>query len=169
MAKYYYLKASLPYIEFGKEPPITAEEFISECSKWLDGKALQILINTRLNNYEFGKDETLVSKEWKEFDTDLRKEIAPARVKGQGSGERLTARVKRILAQENPLEAEKESERIRWEYLEDKEILCEFDLNDLIIYFLKLQIAARLHSFNKDEGEGLFYKLCEVGNEQTKG
>ena len=53
-------------------------------------------------------------------------------------------------------------ERIRWDFLEGKTAENMFDINWLVLYFLKLQIAERLTTFDKDKGESFFYELCEV-------
>ena len=50
MNKYYYLVAALPHLAFGKTPPITREEFLSECRKWLDPAAFGMLASVDINN-----------------------------------------------------------------------------------------------------------------------
>ena len=55
---------------------------------------------------------------------------------------------------------------MRWDYLADKELSFLFDINSLILYFLKLQILERIDSFDKDKGERFFYNICEVNYEQ---
>jgi len=169
MTEYYYLKASLPYLRLEKVPPITSRDFLDECLKWVSPKDLEKIENAKFGNQNIEENEAEASLNWKRFDTELKTGIALARKKAKIFGKKIRKMVKEIINQETPLDSEKEIERIRWEYLEDKEALYEFDINALIIYFLKLQIIERLTSFDKEEGENFFYKLCEVKYEQTKG
>ncbi|MFH1837028.1 MAG: DUF2764 family protein [Candidatus Omnitrophota bacterium] len=160
MREYYYLKASLPYLTFNKAPLMSGEDFLTEGRKWMDPKDLKMLERTKLEDHVIRDDETRVSFDWKIFNSEFKKEIAAARKKVPGKIP--SKRVKRIMKQETPLDSEIMIEKIRWDHLEDKELLFGFDINALIIYFLKLQIAERLASFDKDKGENIFYKSCEV-------
>ena len=53
-------------------------------------------------------------------------------------------------------------ERIRWNFLDSLESGNFFDLNFLVIYFLKIQILERLQSFDKEKGKKVFEAMCEV-------
>jgi len=64
----------------------------------------------------------------------------------------------------NPLEIEKRLMRAQWDFLEEQEIGHFFDLDFLIIYYLKLQILERMFSFNKEKGQQNLeaYSLVEL-------
>ncbi|MGD2278979.1 MAG: DUF2764 family protein [Candidatus Omnitrophota bacterium] len=161
--KYYYLVASLPYLKFSGEPPISKEDFFQECGKWLAPEDMSALISADRHRYEERPEDPEASKTWKKFDTELRKELARIRAARKTSASYKTGdSLKSVMDQENPLLMEKKLERIRWDFLEDKEPSYMFDVNRLVIYFLKLKILERLDSFNKDKGEAFFYSLCEV-------
>ncbi|MBU1084223.1 MAG: DUF2764 family protein [Candidatus Omnitrophota bacterium] len=167
MAKYYYLKSTLPYLRFGKAPAVKVRSFLEECAKWMNSADMEAILGATLGDNDLREKEQKASLDWKKFDIALRREIAD--IRKDKRAEQGTKRAKYIIGQETPLDAEIAFEKNRWDHLEDREALYEFDINDLIIYFLKLQIAERLASFDKDEGEGVFYKLCEVKNGQTEG
>jgi len=161
--KYYYLVSSLPYLDFEKPLPITKETFLNESEKWLTQEDLKRLSEANIHELTiFPKDlETL--KLWKTFDNELRKEIATIRKRSLSQEEKESQPgFREIFGQANPLLMERSLERKRWDFLNGIEIDYHFDINILIIYFLKLQIIERLASFDKKKGMEIFENLCEV-------
>ncbi len=160
--KYYYLVASLPYLKFQKHPLISKEAFLDECAKWLSEKDKALLESV---DFRKEKKETneLIGK-WDEFDKGLKREIARFReAKKSGMPEKsLSDTARSIMAEENPFLVEERFEKTRWDFLLNEELKYSFDINTLIIYFLKLEIMERLSEFNKEKGEEKFYKYCEV-------
>jgi len=162
--KYYYLIASLPYLEMEAEMEISEDAFLYDCRKWLTEADLETL-NSAATSYNEPKenDNSLIVR-WKEFDGELKKELAAIReVKKNGASEKSGQETAReIIEQETPLLMEQEFEKSRWRFLDNEEAKYDFDINSLVIYYLKLQILERLDSFDKEKGEERFYKLCEV-------
>ena len=156
-------------MRFGGEPPVSSEEFIAECGKWLDEKDMKtVLAATR--RAEYGAKDGTVLAEWQNFDRALRHELALIRAaKKKGEDRRGTDITKSVLEQETPLLMERELERIRWSFLEEKSRVHFFDINRLVLYFVQLQIMERMAAFDKDRGESYFYKLCEVDYEEAIG
>jgi len=101
--------------------------------------------------------------QWRKIDSSLRDDLNQARQIAQNApGEKLPVSMMSIFAQETPLLMEKEFARKQWGILDELELRHYFDLNVLIIYFLKLQILERFAAFNKDEGMKVFNSVCEV-------
>jgi hypothetical protein len=168
MNEYYYLIASLPYLQFGQEAPVSKDDFIKECRKWLSPGDMRALLSADLRCYDIRPGDTAVLREWKTFDMEEREEIARVRAaKKKTEGVKVPERLKNIFDKETPLLSEMELERIRWRFLEDKSERHYFDLDALLLYFLKLQIQERLDRFDKDKGEKFFYETCEVSYEQA--
>lgn len=160
--KYYYLPASLPYLVFERKMPISVSDFISECEKWLSGKELRLIKNANFNNTEINPDDPGIVKEWKRFNRELREELAKARhEKKVHAKEPVVTRLMDIFSEKNPLLMEIKYEKIRWDFIEEREFLYRFDLNWLILYLFKLQILERLTTFNKEKGIENFERLCE--------
>ena len=61
----------------------------------------------------------------------------------------------------SPLSAEHTQNRARWSFLDDLETGHHFDMEKLVVYFLKLQILDRKDLFNKERGTEKFEKLIE--------
>ncbi|RKY42143.1 MAG: hypothetical protein DRP85_03780 [Candidatus Makaraimicrobium thalassicum] len=170
MNKYYYLVASLPYLGFGDSPPVDRDMFISECKKWLSPADMETLLAAEMWRFEIAEEEIDLLREWKSFDSGLREELARVRAsRKRAGGYKVPERLKEIMGLETPLLMEEKLERFRWDFLEEKGASYHFDVNWLVVYFLKLQILERLGVFDKDKGEGIFYKLCEVNYEQAIG
>ncbi len=169
-SKYYYLVSTLPYLKFGQEATVSGAWFLSECEKWLPPAEFELVRSAGLEYSERGAGDAEVLGAWREFSAGLKKELALARADKKGAEDRkISDRLRPVMEQENPLAMEKAFERIRWAFLDEQEAKYFFDLNFLILYFLKVQILERLALFNKDKGESYFYELCEVNYEQAIG
>jgi len=167
MAEYYYLVSTLTYLKFGEEPPLGSKKFLAECARWLSAGDMKILSRASRGGLEARAQDAPVLAEWKSFDGRLRGELAGVRAaRGKEETYKASGAVKAILSQENPLLAETEFEKARWDFLEDMAARYFFDINALIVYFLKLQILERLARFDKDAGEKFFYHYCEVDYEK---
>jgi len=161
--KYYYLVASLPRLEFGEHSPISKATFLAECEKWLSPTDLDNIKAIDINNLEITAEDNALVKEWKAFDAGFRTEIKGVReARRRSSGEKISASLKIIFNESTPLLKEKKILEKRWEFLEEGEFGYHFDINVLVLYFLKLQILERLEMFDKEKGKEVFEKLCEV-------
>ena len=137
-----------------------------ECGKWLSKKDLDTLSHINIGDFIAQPDDILIVKIWKEFDFGLRKELALARNNIKNNRhEKPAPLAKIILEQAHPLLMEQELERIRWAFLDSLEAGNFFDINFLIVYFLKIQILERLRMFNKEKGKKAFESMCEAAYE----
>ena len=163
MTKYYYLLASLPYLSRAASPLLSIEDFMAECNKWLMPEDMDILLSVGSDGDNVWVADTELVREWKEFDLGLRKELAEFRLSRKaGESGKVGEQNRGITEGADPLLMEKRFEKTRWDFLDDKWARYYFDVNALVIYFLKLKILTRLAGFDKDKGENIFYKLCEV-------
>jgi len=161
--KYYYLVSSLPYLKLGQENLVSSEVFLPECKKWLSKKDIEVLSGASLGDFTVTLEDGPVLRAWKEFDFALRTELASARrVIKHGSNEKPGLMAKRALDEATPLLMEQALARIRWSRLDELEAGNFFDVNFLVLYFLKLQIIERLKLFDKANGEKMFQGVCEV-------
>ncbi len=159
--KYYYLVSSLPYLEFGKPSLLTREEFLSESRKWLSPPDFFMLSRLDIDEFDLETKDSDLVKEWKSFDLEFRKELAGIRKERKKS--LLEGKpAKEILEEPDPLLLEIKIQKKRWEFLEEDEYKYHFDMNALILYFLKLQILEKLAIFEKEKGKEVFENLCEV-------
>ncbi len=161
--KYYYLVAFLAYLEFEKTPPITKSEFLSECRKWLDAGDFKKLAEVNINNIETNPEDPAIIKEWKSFDLTLRKDLGEIReMRKKSLHETIPIWLMDVFEEPTPLLMERKLEKKRWDFIEEKEFGYHFDINTLLLYFLKLQILERLAAFEKEKGKARFERLSEI-------
>ena len=116
-----------------------------------------------INHTHIRKSDHSVLKTYKEFENALRSELAEFRqAQKEGHGFKSTMFPETLTKENNPLQAEKELMRIRWEYIEELKTGHHFDFGFLVLYYLELQILARIEAFDKDEGMEKFKQYTEV-------
>jgi hypothetical protein len=161
--KYYYLITALPYLGFDRPLPLTREAFLAECAKWLSQGDLRTVTAVDREAYDAKEGDPAVIREWKEFDRYLRGGLAGVReARRSDSRESIPFFFKEIFEERTPLLMERAIEKKRWAFLDEKEAGYHFDINFLILYYLKLQVLERLGSFDAAAGRERFDKLCEV-------
>ena len=161
--KYYYLISSLPYLDLNKSVPIDRESFLGECAKWLAPEEYDRLLKTGTDNFDVESGDFAVVKDWKDFDRGLREEMAAVRTEKKASGgAKIPAYLKDVFDEETPLLMETRIQKNRWGFIEEQAVMYDFDINEVAIYFLKLQVLERLAVFDKEKGEESFKELCEV-------
>lgn len=161
--KYYYLVASLPYLKFEDGPPLSIGAFFQGCEKWLSDTDLRSLQTLDIEDFTMQPCDSLIVREWKSFDRQLRQGFAQIRdAKKEGRQEKHPVIVQDIMAEQDPLLMEKALARKRWEFIDESELGLHFDLNILQLYYLKLQLLKRLAIFEAEKGKAVFESLCEV-------
>ena len=169
MSKYYYLVASLPYLQLEEDLAFTEKAFLEECGKWVREKEYEEIVSAELSDIKIRPCDEAFLRKWKIFDKKLRGEFTEFRkARKEEKAIKPAERIRHIVEMENPLVMEKAIARIRWEFLEQEEAGKFFEKDTLVVYYLKLQILHRLAVFEKDEGEKTFYHLCEVKYENGK-
>jgi len=159
MDKYYYFVSQLPFLTFGEESYIDRKRFLDEAGKWLSDKDFSMISGVSLNNFypEDGDNEVLAK--YKNFEMALREEIASFR-KNESRARATSLNLN--LNEGTPLEIERALLHLRWEFIESLEEGHFFDLEILILHFLKIQVLERLLTFDREKGIAVFDKLCEV-------
>ena len=170
MDKYYYFAAQLPLLKFTEKSYVDEEYFLTEAKKWLKDKDLLILSQVNINFFQPRNEDNKVLRDYKDFERALRQRIASFRTpegaalaKGKTSPELILGEGFDLSLNENtPLEIEVALLRLRWQFIENLEGGHSFDLEALILYFLKLQIQKRLLTFDKEKGTAVFDELSAV-------
>ncbi len=162
MDKYYYFVAQLPFLTFNEPSSIDKEQFLAEAKKWLSNKDFSILSPVSINDFYSQDQDPVVLKTYKDFELTLREALASLRKLNTNQELKLSVDLSLNLAEGNPLEVEVKLLSLRWQFIENLESGHIFDLEALILYFLKLQILKRLFTFNKEAGTAVFDKLSEV-------
>jgi len=158
MDKYYYFVSQLSFLTFGQESYIDREHFLDEAKKWLSDKDFSMISGVSLNDFYSRDGDNEVLAEYKNFERALREEIASFRKNESRVGTSFNLN----LSEGTPLEIERTLLGLRWKFIESLEAGHFFDLEILILHFLKIQVLERLLTFDKGKGTVVFDKLCEV-------
>jgi len=158
MDKYYYFVSQLPFLTFGQESYIDRELFLDQAKMWLSDKDFSSVSGVSLNDFYPRDGDNEVLAKYKNFERTLREEIASFRKNESQTGTSFNLN----LSQGTPLEIERRLLNLRWEFIESLEEGHFFDLEILVLHFLKIQLLERLLTFDREKGTAVFDKLCEV-------
>jgi len=131
---------------------------LDEAGKWLPEKDFLIISRVSLNDFYPRDEDNEILAKYKNFERTLREEIASFRRNENRGG----TSVNLNLNQGTPLEIERRLLGLRWEFIESLEGGHFFDLEILILHFLKIQVLERLLTFDNERGTVVFDKLCEI-------
>lgn len=177
MGTYYYAVAALPMLSLSEKPLITSEDFINFCREQLSDKDFILLKKARINNFEVGPGNSILSN-WQKWEIALRNELVKFRAgeKQQDPQEFMRDSeevigqqelAKAVFASDTPLDTERKLYEARWMYLEELGTNIFFTLESLIVYFLKLQLLEILYIFDPDTGEENFNTLYNLIREKA--
>ncbi len=180
MNQYYYTVASLPGLKLEEPPFLSRAEFLAVCEIELSAEDLRyvseaaILLEERADD----TDETThygVLGAWNKTVREFQRQAALLRAQALGwEADRLPRpdvtdpsipeRLRQILNEDNPLKIENALLRWLWQTADSLETGHHFDREKLVVYHLKLQIAARRARINDSEagGEAFDHQYNEV-------
>ena len=174
---YCFTVASLPSLSFTEPPPLSSEDFLSKCEIELSLSDHHVLKLASLLPKRSQKTIPQVLKKWYEWEQNIRNELvrlragkmgkdARAYIRGESSEYSALFLAHEIFNADSPLSAQDMLDHARWKYLEELELGHYFDLEKLIIYYLKLQILEQRSLFNKEEGQKRVEELLEQVKEK---
>ncbi len=170
MKRYWYFVSTLTSFPFGTPPPVSVEEFDVLCSRFIEKSDLGLLAcaeEARKGEYSRKMKKSAFLKAYFEFERGMRNALVGLRAKavkmdaaqwtkpGNISPEALRA-AQAVQAAADPLQAELTLEHERWKTVERLTAFSFFEMDSVLAYKMKLLIATRCVSFDKDRGmEGL--------------
>ena len=145
--------AQLPALVFDREPEMDVPAFLEEAQKWLRRHDLKVLMDVDAFELKLISKGPAVLKAYRAFEFGLRHALAEWR-RSRKSGEelRMPGFPLSLVKEGHPLDVEKNLLKYRWDFIEAMESDHDFDLECLILYYLKLQILQRLGAFDQEKG-----------------
>ena len=151
---YYYLVASLPLLAYDAERFWTPEQLLYACRNQLSAPDERLVTAARLQDWGPVHPSCPALEGWRAWELTLRSELAALRAKRRGgeSARPLSespgvpaaqAVARGAFAEADPLAAEEMLDRARWAVLDDLEAGHHFDINNLVVYHLRLQLLRR--------------------------
>ena len=172
MSQYYYTAASLPMLFYDEDAPVSRSSFLETCGIELAEEDYSIIQKTDLNDTESSEPTCAVLEEWRAWETGLRNRLVKTRAHRKGwdtekylkegpdiFGVREVAR--QATSEGTPLHGEDLLDRSRWSFLDQLEASHFFDIEKLVVYYLKLQIAERKTLFDREKGTQVFDATVE--------
>ncbi len=167
MKNHYYTLAALETIRLGEKIPISEEYFLQFAKDTIDAKSYQVLLKSRWGLTEptgFSFTDRILS-----WEKELRLELAKARIlklpfdappnlQTSDGNYSLLEHVRAVMSLDSPLDAERYLDQLRWNFLEEIGARHYFDLEALVVYYLKLQLALRQEKLNEELGRDSFKK-----------
>ena len=165
---YYYFAASLGMISFDHKSPMTVEKYLDLSKGFLSDDDYVSMERLHIGEIETIQTSSQALNQWIAFEKTLKNEITAFRAKQmrknpadhiRGDSFRdysLQNVINQASRKENLLEAEKNIDNIRWQFLEGLELGHYFDIDFLYIYGLKLKILERYISISASRGAEVF-------------
>lgn len=161
MAQYYYTVASLPLLFLDTEQFPKIEGFLVSVQEAAPKGDFAIISSATLCPSENPLHPTI--EKWWQFESSLRNELVKLRasrlsvdgvpyLSKNAPLYNLIDLAREAFLEESPLVAEGILDRGRWTYLDELEFGHYFDLEKLIVYYLKLQILERNALFRRERG-----------------
>lgn len=165
MDKYYYMVSQLPTLSFDKESPVTIDAFLEEAGKWLNRGDLRSLDRVRLSEAGSSEEGHRIWQMFCAFERRFRNDLRAWRLSRRGGDDlRFPSFPLTMVKEGNPLDVEKKLLRHRWDYIDTLESEHHFDLDFLILYYIKLQILQKLSSFDPTKGLDVFRAMVSDMN-----
>lgn len=170
MGSYFYVLAGLPFLEFesGRFPDL--RDFLETCRLFLTDADQRVMESVKVEPETEGAWHPLLLRFW-HWEIGLRNELArqraellgrEAQIRLNDMGSDCTAiaglrdSLKGIMQSESPLKVDEELDRLRWQYLDEIAAGQYFNLQQLIVYYLRLQILQRRQSLTSDSGREIY-------------
>ena len=176
--QYYYVITSLPYLSLSEGPHIRRNDFLASCKNYLKRTDFDMLETVSLFDVE-GNDVTPgVIRRFFRWERGIRNVLVRLRAKSTGLEpdefirDEIVDHSQALLAEEafnanSPLVAEEILNKARWRYLDELEFGHYFDIERLVVYFVKLQILERISSFDAEEGRERLNAIISQGVPDT--
>jgi hypothetical protein len=177
MSFYTFLVAQLPQLSLDLRAPYTVSGFVEYVSEWLSEQE-QTVLRAILNNEP--SDDPVV-QDYRLYDESLRNQLALLRGvklnRDAGhfvrSGEKPDHQTRHILSEcvkdENPEHAEKQLDKLRWQFIEYRTSLDYFNFSFLVGYLLKLKLVERWSTLDEKVGKELLQSALQEGTGETQG
>ena len=171
---YYYFVASLPALDFGQKPPMTARDFLEKAKGLLSEQDFLELLEAENNCDDEKCPQNALLKSWYEFERRLRNELCWMRGRRFGKDASQYIRgyresdpfsvdtVNQAMRAADPLEAERLLDLVRWKKMNELAAFHYFDLEILIIYLLQLKILERYQGIGSPQGQKIYLESIKA-------
>jgi len=170
--RYYYPVSALPYLTYEGEAAPEIDEFLDVCRTTLKPEDWDLVSSVELRSDEDDSDNPTYAA-WLKWERSLRSELARLRaqkrsvdsapfVKEAAHSQVVLDAARSAASETAPEQAEEILLRAIWRHLEELEVGHHFDVDKLIVYFLKLRILDLKRKRNREDGLRMFSAQYEA-------
>lgn len=178
---YYFTVSSLPFLTLEGEIVLSTDQFLEACATFVQDADLRVLKNATLlpleTDHEGGSPVTQL---WWQWESAVRNELVKLRAAERGwpPEEHLKTTeyipeafdiAREAFTQDSPADGEEVLTRARWDILDRLEVGHYFDLDKLVIYYLRLQLLERKALMIESKGREEYQKSYEAVRRQLTG
>lgn len=169
---YFYFAATLPMITWDSRPPMTGEDFLSECRRLMNEQDYMIVNRIVCEEADLESPTgNYTADAWIHFNHHFRNELAFFRaqragkdpikyIRGSKSHEpQIREVVHQASKMPNLMEAQRLLDKFCWDFLTDLEAQHYYDLESILVYGLKLKILERHQEYNSPKGRSVLDEL----------
>jgi hypothetical protein len=171
LSQYYYIVASLPFLSFDTEKTVHTDEYLDLCRRQASQKDYELLRSASFDQLLRGNYSNGVLNTVSLWEKTLRNEMVSLRSQKMGTETQDTVFAEDIpeakeaareaFNQSNPLQGELTLTHARWDLYEELEVNYFFEIEKLVLYYLKLQLLERKDLFQKEYGKEQFDQIYE--------
>jgi len=176
--QYYYVIASLPDLSLNEKPPIRKDDFLSVCERYLKTDDFEMLRSIDLLEVEYGKVPLDIIRRFFSWEREVRNALVKLRaerlgldsddfIRGDISDHSTGYFAEEAFNADSPLIAEDILNKSRWKYLDELEFGHYFDIEILVVFFIKLQILERISLFDAVKGQEKLNAVLTQGAPDT--
>lgn len=162
--QYYYVIASLPVLSLNEKTPISKDDFLSVCNRYLKTDDFEMLRLIDLFKIKHDKTRLDIVSRFFRWESGVRNELVKLRAdrlgldssnftKGDISDHSIGYIAEEAFNADSPLVSEEILNKARWKYLDELEFGHYFDIEILAVFFIKLQILERISLFDAVKGQ----------------
>lgn len=177
---YYYLAASLPMLLYETEKTMPADEFVGICAQHLSDRDYRLLCTASISDLKPKVPSNCTLDRWRRWETSLRNELVTLRAKNRKVEvdryllespviSTTQAIAREAFDQESPLQAEELLNRARWATLDELEVGHYFDIERILVYYLRLQVLQRKAMLLEEKGLQAFERIYAAMTETIYG
>jgi hypothetical protein len=159
--EYYYFAASLPMLMPDDIQGMRADTYLSACEVQLSGKDFDGLNAATLGTEELSWHST--TRAWQQHDCEVRNHLAVLRagklgvdaapnIRPDAGASSVGESIRSLFENDSPLNAEEALFDLHWRFLDQLVSGHLFDLDFLIVYYLKVQLLERQQGFDYEKG-----------------
>ena len=162
--QYYYVISSLPSLSLKEELPIRKNNFLSVCKENLKTTDFEMLRSIDLFEVDQEKAPLDIIRCFFSWEREVRNALVRLRaerldldsidfIRGDITEHSIGHFTEEAFSADSPLIAEDILNKARWKYLDELEFGHYFDIEILVIFFIKLQILERVSLFDAVQGQ----------------